>query len=159
MRMKVLFVMFALASLQGCVTSDEPLLSENENYVDHSVAGTYLNGEMQIEIRLVGQKYVLSSRPERKTVVVELQKLDAEFYIAQVDTKKDFTYWLVRIAPNYFLISKIPCDSAMFADAGVKVGGDNSCVITSRDDLVAVAKIAAKQFIPRISNVFVKQNK
>jgi hypothetical protein len=47
----------------------------------------------------------------------------------------------------------------MFADAGVKVGADNSCVITSRDDLVAIAKIATKQFIPHISNVFVKQNK
>jgi hypothetical protein len=151
--------MFVLASLQGCVTSDEPLLSENENYVDPSVAGTYLNGEIQIDIKIAGQKYLISSRPERKTVVVELQKLDAEFYIAQDDTKKDFTYWLVRITPNYFLISEIPCDSTMFADAGVKVGADNSCVITSRDDLVAIAKIATKQFIPHISNVFVKQNK
>ncbi|MGP0090507.1 MAG: hypothetical protein ACLPKB_11210 [Xanthobacteraceae bacterium] len=145
----------------GCVTSIEPLLSDDEPIVSTSIAGLYayrgLGPDQKLEhlrVRLdnEGKQYKLVQAGE--VIAVSLHKFDDQFILAQMkEGKNKYAYWLVyRGNGGYFLINIIPCDPDVLREAGVSETRADSppivvCTLQSRDELMAVARLSAKKYL------------
>jgi hypothetical protein len=151
-------------SLQGCIYSDEPLLSENQNISDPALLGKYVAAKSElkistIEVRLTGTQYRLLTLGDSNNILtVDLQMLTPPLYLAQVKIPKKipkktpkeyaYSYWLVYVSPGFLLLNDIPCNPEIKKQAGVKSNADSfDCTFSSRDDVIAVAQFAAKHFL------------
>jgi hypothetical protein len=155
------------ASLQGCIHSDQPLLSEDRDISDPTLLGRYVAAKTELKITTIaislnGAKYKLLAINERHSnvITVDLQNLAPPLYLAQVKVpektpnKYSYDYWLVYASPSFLLLNDIPCDPEIKRQAAVASNVDNfDCNFTSRDDLIAVAQIAAKHFLDNPNHV------
>ena len=147
-------------SLQGCIYSDDPLLSENQDISDPALLGKYVAAKSELKIstiavRLNGTKYRLLTLGDSNNILtVDLQELAPPLYLAQAKIPKKtpkeyaYSYWLVYVSPGFLLLNDIPCNPEIKRQAGVKSNADSfDCTFSSRDDVIAVAQFAAKHFL------------
>ena len=145
----------------GCVTSIEPLLSDDELIVSPSMSGQYAYRgfgpdqkleHLRVRLDKEGRQYRLVQAGE--VIVVGLHKFDDQFMLAQVkDARNKYAYWLVYGGNGgYFLINIIPCDKDILREAGVsEARADNPpivvCTLQSREELMAVARVTATRYL------------
>jgi hypothetical protein len=145
----------------GCVTSIEPLLSNDEPIVSPSTPGQYAYRgfgpdqkleHLRVRLDKEGRGYRLVQAGE--VILVSLHKFDDHFMLAQVkEAKNKYAYWLVYGGNGgYFLINIIPCDPDILREAGVSETRADSppiivCTLQSREELMAVARLAAKNYL------------
>ena len=89
-----------------------------------------------------------------EVIGVSLHKFDDQFMLAQMkEGKNKYAYWLVYGGNGgYFLINIIPCDTDILREAGVSEARADSppivvCTLQSREELMAVARLAAKSYL------------
>jgi hypothetical protein len=156
-----ILAMALAACAGGCVTSIEPLLSGDESIISPSISGQYAYRgfgpdqkleHLRVRLDKDGKQYRLVQAGE--LIVVSLHKFDDQFMLAQVkDAKNKYAYWLVYSGNgSYFLINIIPCDKDILREAGVSEARADDppivvCTLQSREELMAVARLAAKNYL------------
>ena len=145
----------------GCVASIGPLLSDDEPIVSPAIPGQYAYRgfgpdqkleHLRVRLDKEGRRYRLVQAGE--LIVVSLHKFDDQFMLAQVkDAKNKYAYWLAYSGNGgYFLINIIPCDKDILREAGVSEARADDpptvvCTLQSREELMAVARLAAKNYL------------
>ncbi len=147
------------AALGGCVESKNQLLREENLIVDASIAGAYLEpgflgdkpGPAHWRVALDGDRYRISGDND---IVATMHPLNEPFAIAQVrDAKGEsaYVYWLIVRKRGYILLNTIPCDEAILREAHVartRAHG-STCRVETREELLALARLAAKKYVLR----------
>lgn len=128
------------AALQGCVSSQVPLLDESTAIADPSFTGRYrisgvdkLPSEMNVFLK--DKKYVLVVDPKH-FFVATLHRRPDDIYLVQMratGVSSEYNYFLLRKSPSGFELNLIPCDA-------------NCNSIHDLDGLNAMADNAASHF-------------